>query len=322
MSPAAASIAGAVFALGMLSHGNIILSAPALLLIVFYYMLRRKSYVTYLIYSICFLICFLLLNAPWSIYKLRHPEINTNSLIAHYVPYTLVYSDGIAKPLSVMAADFLREYPLDKQIERRWSHLRDVIDRSGGRLKLTALLLQNGDIAAYLNRLYAPMLLFVPITPWGEVQILLSSMMLIFYLIKLPFLKNKTSQPPLPFNVKMVLALISSIILNYTFHVSIKWTATTNLESSYTDFLLMIIIISGISFSFGPIVKYFSLFWVVLDFAYYIIASSLRNNFQLFDFFNIAIFIGAALMVYLTRFFIKMSYTSYNAIGLRQQCNG
>ncbi|MBF0555049.1 MAG: hypothetical protein HQK96_10925 [Nitrospirae bacterium] len=293
LSPATASIGGALFALGALSHGNVFLSLPVLMLsYIAFAVIRKKK--TYLLY---FFISFLILYSPWSLYKIKHPEINTNNLIGHYIPASK-HSEGNPDSIYQRVSDFVQDYPIEKQFERRIHFFMTIIRET--RIYETLCVLQSGNIAGYLNGVY-PAVFYYPVTAWGEMQVLLTIMILTFCLVKSQFLKGATY--PMPFNIKIVMALIVLIMLSYTFNVLIKWTPPGNHELPYTELIIMIAAVSGITFSFNAALKWFSFSWILLAFTYYIIATSLRHEFPVFDFFNIVVFVGVAAMVWLTHYF-------------------
>ncbi|WP_420266751.1 hypothetical protein [Candidatus Magnetominusculus dajiuhuensis] len=286
LSPTTASIGGAVCALGALSHGNVLLTLPVVILsYIAFAAIRGKK--TYLLY---FFVSFLILYSPWSLYKIRHPEINTSNLIGHYIP-----AGKHSESLYQRVSDFIQDYPIEKQLERRVAFLLGAIREN--RIYETLRVLQSGDIAGYLNGVY-PGVFYHPVTALGEMQVLLTIIMLIFYIIKSLYRKKAT-----PFDIKTLAAFIFLAILSYAFNVLIKWTPPNTHELPYTELIILIAAVSGVTFSFGVALRWFSFGWIFLNFTYYVIASSLRHEFAVFDFFNIVVFMVVAAMVWLAHYF-------------------
>ncbi|MBF0488719.1 MAG: hypothetical protein HQK98_11230 [Nitrospirae bacterium] len=293
LSPATASIGGAVFALGALGHGNVLLTLPVVILsYIAFAVIRGKK--TYLLY---FFVSFLILYSPWSLYKIRHQEINTSNLIGHYIPASK-HSESLYQRVS----DFIQDYPIEKQFERRVALLLDAIREN--RIYETLRVLQSGDIAGYLNGVY-PDVFYHPVTALGEMQVLLTIIMLIFYIVKSLYRKKAT-----PFDIKMLTTFIFLAISSYAFNVLIKWTPPNTHELPYTELIILIAAVSGITFSFGAVLRWFSFGWIFMNFTYYVIASSLRHDFAVFDFFNIVVFTAVAAMVWLVHYFSQNQTTT------------
>jgi hypothetical protein len=122
--------------------------------------------------------------------------------------------------------------------------------------------------------------------------------------VKRLLLKETTGQ--WPFDIRIILFFITFSLSSYAFNIFIKWTIPRNHELVYIELIFMIVILSGISFSFGSVLKWFSFGWMFLAFTYFITETSIQHKFPIFDFNNVVVFAGVAVMVWLTHYFSKI----------------
>ena len=293
------SIAGILWGLAFLAHGGAILSLPILFLLCIIFLIKLKK----IKYVIPFIVFFLLLQSPWRIYKKLHPDINTDRLIYHYIP-THYFPD---KPvitisnLSKVINDFFEEYPLEKQLERRFKGLKSLINENSIYTAFKSLLA--GNLMIYYGNLHYQEF-FHPIIALGEFQILLCIPILLYFIIAYFLFKQKGTL--YNFNIKLLSFFFSFVILSYIFNVFIKWEQSdVNHALPYTELVFGIMIVSGISFSLIKTIRIFSFSLIVCRFVYYVFSSSLYHRFQILDFFNIAVISGVVIMIYLSQYYIR-----------------
>ena len=299
------SIAGILWGLASLSHGGAILSLPILFLLCIIFLIKLKK----IKYIIPFIVFFLLLQSPWKIYKKLHPDINTDRLIYHYIP--TAYFPG--KPvvtisnLSKATSIFFKEHPLEEQLEHRFIGLKDLILENSIDTALKSLL--TGNLMIYYENLHRREF-FHPIIAIGEFQILLCIPILLYFMIAYFLFKQKRILSN--FNIKLLSFFFSFVILSYIFNVFLKWEQSNiNHALPYLELVFGIMIVSGISFSLIKTIRIFSFSLIIFRFVYYVIGSSLYHKFQIFDFFNVAVISGVAIMIYLSRSYIR-SYSAHS----------
>jgi len=291
------SIVGILWGLGALSHGGAILSLPIMFVLCVVFLIKLKK-IKFIIPFFAFL---LLLQSPWIIYKKLHPAINTNHLIVHYIPT----EKFPGKPIKTIS-HFFKEVPIEKQLEHRFKGLKDLIRENSIYTAFNSLL--TGYLMIYYDGLNGREF-FHPITAMGEFQILLCIPILLYFIIVYFLFKQKKILSN--FNIKLISFFLSFIILSYIFNVFSKWyQQAINHALPYVELILAIMIVSGISFSLIKTIRIFSFILIIVRFIYYVISSSLYHEFQIFDFFNVAVIIGVAIMIYLSQYYVRSQVTS------------
>jgi len=285
------SIVGILWGLGYLCHPGVILTLPVLFV---FYLISSINFKK-IKYFIPFFIFFFLLQSPWIIYKKFHPRIDTNHLLYHYLP-TESYR---GHPLKTII-HFFKEFPLEKQLKHRFNMLKAFIQNENIYIGLPDIF--TGHIGDYYKKLFNREFR-IPIIAMGELQILLSIGILFFCLVK-SFL-FKQGMTPTHLNKRLILFFLSFVILSYAFNAFFKWTFSYNHELPYVELILGIIIVSGFSFSFNRTIRILSFSLIAFRFGYYVIQISITNGYQIFDFFNVIVFLGIIAEIYLSHYYRK-----------------
>jgi hypothetical protein len=298
-----AFIVGWLWALAALSHGGAVLSLPVLLVFYSIYLLRKIKLTVYLKYLMIFTTAFVIWQSPWSIYKKMHPTIDTVQLYFFYIPTKYWPSEGISfasKNTIPALMKFLQATPLEKQLSVRWGNLKQVIMQDNTILdSINAVM--SGNWKAYHDMLYVAEFHY-PLSAIGEVQILLSIVILVIYLLLYLWKRARLS---LPFNLKLISLAIALVFMSYLFNILIKWLPSHNHEMPYLELIIAITIFAGISFSVRYI-RIISLGMISLRFGYHLIYSSIQHNYHLADFFNVVVIIGVILIIYLANQFCQL----------------
>lgn len=126
-----------------------------------------------------FITAFIIFQSPWTAYKKMHPAIDTVQLYFFYIPTEFWPQEGLSfasKNTLTAMMKFLQAHPLEQQLSVRWENLKQVIMQNTIPDTINAMM--SGNWKAYHDKLY-PAEFFYPITAIGEVQILLSIVILV-----------------------------------------------------------------------------------------------------------------------------------------------
>lgn len=283
-------IVGILWSLAALAHPGAMLSFPVLFLFYFIFSFKLNK----LKYIIPFFVSFLLLQTPWIIYKKHHPKIDTNNLVILFIP-SENFPDNPIKTIS----NFLKEYPVKKQLEHRFNRIKEFIKRNN--IFGAPGSLFSGNLKKYYKNLYKREF-FNPAVAMGELQILLCIPILMYFFISY-FFKHKKISPSL--NIRLLSFFFFFIILSYAFNVFIKWKDSYNHTLPYVELIFGIMIFSGISFSLNKSIRILSFSFIIIRFIYYLINSPLSYKFQFFDIFNILVVLGVIVTICLSQFYIR-----------------
>ena len=286
-----AALSGGLWGLACLSHAGSLLSLPFLFLFYCIYIIKtKKTKATLHIGS--FLLVFVLLQLPWTIYKKNHPEINTQRLLYHYMPEEYYPEDFTQKEAFDALLRFYSEYPLKEQVTHRISNLSKIINSHYFSPTFNALF--KGNWGEYFRNIYKKEFLF-PITAIGEIPILLCFLVILFSLATSSF--QIVKKRPLNLNLRLIAFFLSISLLGYIFNILLKWSLSHNHELPYFELIMVIVIIYGISFSSHPALRYFLLGLSFIRFLSYVSFTSLELKYPVFDFFNVAVVSGVIAMI-------------------------
>ena len=116
------------------------------------------------------------------------------------------------------------------------------------------------------------------------------------------------------------------MILSYTFNTFLKWEVSLNHELPYLELIIAIVITSGIVISANRVVRSLLLSFIGIRFSYYIIHASLIHKYEIFDFFNIMIFMTVLFLFLFARKFQEqeddISFFNPSDFGLHCKVQG
>jgi len=286
-----ALMSGGLWGLASLAHLGTILSLPFLFLIYSLYIIRTKRGKGF-IYIISFLFLLVLFHIPWIAYKQKHPEINTQRLMHHYMPEEYYPESFAQKDTFTALSRFFSDYSLKEHLSHRISNLKTVIKSQAVALTFEALF--QGRWGEYFKRIYKKVFLY-PIPAIGEIPILMC--LLVIPVMLISSISRRKQNKQFDLNVKWIGFFFGVSLFGYIFNILLKWSPSYNHELPYLELMMAIIIFYGISFSFHPMARNFLLCFSFLNFLNFLWLSSLELKFHLFDFFNIMAVIGAIAMV-------------------------
>ncbi len=156
----------------------------------------------------------LLLQAPWKIYKLQHPEADTNLLLYHYIPFV-----PPAQPPPLL--DWLESTGMAEQLTQRLQQARDTL--LGGEFRDVLRTLYTGEVMRF-NETRWRIEFLRPAAQVGELRILLGvfAMAALATLArwKTPRLRLQALATP---DLWMATLTIALAIANYLAHAFLKW---------------------------------------------------------------------------------------------------
>jgi len=285
-------IAGALMALGALSHGHVFLCIPVFF-VLYSIIAFKKLRFQYVIHILVFFTFFFLLQSPWFYYKKVNPEINTNKLVYHYLPTEIHPKIWTTKNIINAAGTFFRDYPLEEQVKQRVKNLKEATNAKEFINALKPVIY--GNWIEYRSPLWS-LNLGRPFSALGEIQIIASILIIIIFSINFLIRRENFS---LPFNKKHVIFFLSFVILSYLFNILLKWANVDNRNLPVVEPVLGLAILLGISLSYSRFLNIFLFGVICIQFFNYILSSSIYHKFQLLDFFNIVIAFGVVGLIYL-----------------------
>lgn len=282
---------GFIWGLGALCHGGALLSLPVPFAMFALLRFRKRPFPT-IAWASCFVIGLVLTQVPWSLYKKRHPEIDTVKLIhTHYLPAsfapTVEMNRHHADDLGLMARLFFEQNPPGAQLRRRLDNVSELFAKNDFNQTLRAFL--SGKTSYYYDNLYATEHHF-PFSAVGELPLTICLCVLAFLVVRNGILNGESN----PFNslcdAKMAAFFAVYVVGSYVFNAFIKWNPAENVELPYVELILAIVLTSGTCFAFNTVTRTLALGLIIVRFSHLIIATSALHHFHPLDFHNLVIF--------------------------------
>jgi len=293
LGASSAAGAGALVSLGGLCHGAVFLSLPVLGLTYASTLLlaRRARPRQLLVGLLVFAASAVVVQLPWTLYKQRHPEIDTNRLAYHYIaPEYLPRGVFTAVAMRTAALRFLRDHPPHEQLARRAANVRDFLAGQNLTTSLRAAL--GGDLT---ERAVWRMDLGAPLQALGGLHLWLAVAALAWAAI--------TAQPPWSARpgastawIVLPAACFASLLVN----VALKWRDIDARGVPSLEILILLAFVYGVSSRFGPL-RLATLAISLLQFFDYVFTTTSGHGGQLVDFSLVVVAACVAGMIALIR---------------------
>ena len=209
----------------------------------------------------------LLLQAPWKIYKLRHPEIDTNLLLYHYIPFV-----PPAEPPPLL--DWLASTGAAEQLTQRLGQVRDTL--LGGEFGKVLRALYTGEVVRFDKRRWK-VEFRQPAAQVGELRILLG-VIAMAALATLAKRKPPRLRPPSTPDLRMSALTIVLAIANYLAHVFLKWKTIAPHELPLVEIYLVAVPLTVACFAFSRSLSILLMLVITERFFSYVVACTFARQ--------------------------------------------
>ncbi len=274
-------IIGALWGLAANCHTGSALSLPILTIFFFIHLLIKRK--PHLIVSSLF--AFVLFLMPWTLYKKHYSPDHQTLLKAHYFKQchkeNNLWKDCIL-PFLKKGPDreFYAHRVKQTKVMLTYHNLKDFVNSTF-----------KGDWVSY-HRTAFPFEWNSPVATFGAEKIILGllsfALMILIYFVGV----NK----PLPFQFTFVTPMALFIIISYTLNIFAKWQFPIPHSLPYTEHVLAVGILAGLSFSLHSSIRYIAIGLILMRFMYYVIQSAIFRKFDVFGFFNVVTVIGIIIL--------------------------
>jgi 4-amino-4-deoxy-L-arabinose transferase-like glycosyltransferase len=268
---------GVLLGLGVLSHANSALSIPLIFVLLACFgrtgatfaaapkrgLLRLAAGAGVVAAAV------LLLQAPWKVYKLQHPEVDTNLLLYHYIPH-----DPPEKPPPLF--DWLASTGLEVQLAQRVQQVRETL--LGGDFRAVLRTLATGDVVAF-NRERWNAEFLRPAVQVGELRILLGSLAMAALATsgwwRMPGLRLPALATP---DLRMSMLTIAFALANYLVHVFLKWKTIAPHELPLLEVQLVAVPLTVACFAFSRAFGFLLMLAITLRFFAWAVACTFARQ--------------------------------------------
>jgi hypothetical protein len=231
----------------------------------------------------------LLLQAPWKLYKLRHPKIDTNTLIYHYIPYL-----PPQKPPPLL--DWLESTGMAEQLAQRSRQVRDTL--LGGEFRAVLRALATGDVVPFeRTRWHAEF--HRPAVQVGELRILLGVLAMAALATSARWRTPRLRLPALATpDLRMSLLTMVFALGNYLLHVFLKWKTIAPHELPLLEVQLFAVPLTIAAFALSRALGLLLLLAITQRFFSFVVACTFARQLPA-DLFAFGVFAAAFGMLWL-----------------------
>lgn len=266
------AIAGIVVGLGSQAHAGVALSLPVIGM-AYVALTARVHRLRLVLFALIFSLGFAAAQTPWKLYKSRHPEIDTEKLLAeHFYPVDYPklgltpprhYTSKIREELRL----FWEQVPAAQQWRIRVENIQALANHDSLLAKSDLVLAGN---FGGLNSPLHPSIFFRPVSLLGESSLALGGAVLASWL----FRRARSGAVERGANLPLIVTALGAVLASYVLNAFLKFTPPCNHEAPYAEMLLALVLVNGMCFLAGRLATALVLIAALLRFWYVVDATS------------------------------------------------